>query len=101
NDRKINIQQNLSEVDKLIDQGKSNDDILIKRIMLLNDLQELNNRNAVEISQKAKIRWSIEDQVQDLERAVTYKEVKRAVWDCGTSKSPRPDGFSFEFYRKY
>nr|GEU34920.1 RNA-directed DNA polymerase, eukaryota [Tanacetum cinerariifolium] len=60
NDRKINIQQNLSEVDKLIDQGKSNDEILIKRITLLNDLQELNNRNAMEIYQKAKIRWSIE-----------------------------------------
>ncbi|GJT02922.1 hypothetical protein Tco_0824091 [Tanacetum coccineum] len=38
NDRKINIQQNLSEVDKLIDQGKSNDEILIKRITLLNNL---------------------------------------------------------------
>nr|GEV14775.1 RNA-directed DNA polymerase, eukaryota [Tanacetum cinerariifolium] len=60
NDRKINIQQNISEVDKLIDQGKSNDEILIKRITLLNDLQELNNRNAMEISQKANIRWSIE-----------------------------------------
>ncbi|GJW23582.1 hypothetical protein Tco_0034204 [Tanacetum coccineum] len=100
NDRKINIQQNLSEVDKLIDQGKSNDEILIKRITLLNNLQELNNRNAMEISQKAKIRWSIEDQVQDLERPVTYEEVKRAVWDCGTNKSPGPDGFSFEFYRE-
>nr|GEU64805.1 RNA-directed DNA polymerase, eukaryota [Tanacetum cinerariifolium] len=98
NNRNINIQQNLLEVDKLIDQGKSNDEILIKRITLLNDLQELNNRNAVEISQKAKIRWSIEDQVQYLERSVTYEEVKRAVWDCGTSKSPGPDGFSFEFY---
>ncbi|GJR99905.1 hypothetical protein Tco_0316414 [Tanacetum coccineum] len=54
NDRKINIQQNLSEVDKLIDQGKSNDEILIKRITLLNDLQELNNRNAMDNSQKAK-----------------------------------------------
>nr|GEW69497.1 RNA-directed DNA polymerase, eukaryota [Tanacetum cinerariifolium] len=58
--RKINIQQNLSKVDKLIDQGKRNDEILIKRITLLNDLQELNNRNAMKISQKAKIRWSIE-----------------------------------------
>nr|GEW06345.1 putative RNA-directed DNA polymerase, eukaryota, reverse transcriptase zinc-binding domain protein [Tanacetum cinerariifolium] len=158
------------EVDKLIDQGKSNDEILIKQITLLNDLQELNNRNAIEISQKAKIRWSIEgdenskyfhgimnknrsqlairrtvangewisephrvkndffthfkkqfspipapsicfdftfptrlslDQVQDLERTVTYEEVKRAVWDCGTNKSLGPNGFSFEFYRKY
>nr|GFB60700.1 RNA-directed DNA polymerase, eukaryota [Tanacetum cinerariifolium] len=41
------------------------------------------------------------DQVQDLERTVTYEEVKRAVWDCGTNKSHGPDGFSFEFYRKY
>nr|GEY10068.1 RNA-directed DNA polymerase, eukaryota, reverse transcriptase zinc-binding domain protein [Tanacetum cinerariifolium] len=41
------------------------------------------------------------DQVQDLECTVTYEEVKRAVWDCGTNKSPRPDGFSFEFYHKY
>nr|GEY18060.1 RNA-directed DNA polymerase, eukaryota [Tanacetum cinerariifolium] len=117
NDRKISIQQNLSEVDKLIDQGKSNDEILIKRITLLNDLQELNNRNAMEISQKSQNLMQFlpiqapsicfvftfptrlsSDQVQDLERTVTYEEVKRAVWDCGTNKSPGPDGFSFEFY---
>ncbi|GJY55081.1 hypothetical protein Tco_0446745 [Tanacetum coccineum] len=36
-----------------------------------------------------------------LERIVTYDEVKRAVWDCSTNKSPGPDGFSFEFYHKY
>nr|GEY51870.1 RNA-directed DNA polymerase, eukaryota [Tanacetum cinerariifolium] len=41
------------------------------------------------------------DQVQDLERTVTYEEVKRAVWDCGTNKSLGPDGFSFEFYRNW
>nr|GEW60008.1 RNA-directed DNA polymerase, eukaryota [Tanacetum cinerariifolium] len=94
---KINIQQNLSEVDKFVDQGKSNDEILIKRITLLNDLQEPNNRNAMEISQKAKIRWSIEGD----ENSKCFHEVKRAVWDCGTNKSPGPDGFSFEFCRKY
>nr|GEX12462.1 RNA-directed DNA polymerase, eukaryota [Tanacetum cinerariifolium] len=165
-ERKINIQQNLSEVDKLIDQGKRNDEILIKRITLLNDLQEPNNRNAMEISQKAKIRWFIEgdknskyfhgimnkkrsqlairgnlaneewisephrvkneffthfkkqflpiqapsicfdftfpirlssDQVQYLKRTVTYEEVKRAVWDCGTNKSPGQMDFPVNF----
>nr|GEY76331.1 cytochrome P450 71AV8-like [Tanacetum cinerariifolium] len=45
--------------------------------------------------------FNIYDQVQDLERSVTYEEVKMAVWDCGTNKSPGPNVFSFEFYRKY
>ncbi|GKB41257.1 hypothetical protein Tco_0886199 [Tanacetum coccineum] len=40
-------------------------------------------------------------QSDDLERPVTYDEVKAAVWDCGTNKSPDPDGFSFEFFRDF
>ncbi|GKC95338.1 hypothetical protein Tco_1160780 [Tanacetum coccineum] len=32
-------------------------------------------------------------QVEDLERIVTYDEVKRAVWDCGANKSPVQTGF--------
>ncbi|GJU15007.1 RNA-directed DNA polymerase, eukaryota [Tanacetum coccineum] len=40
-------------------------------------------------------------QIEDLERLVTYDEVKRAVWDCGANKSPGPDGFTFEFFRKF
>ncbi|GKB14199.1 hypothetical protein Tco_0848122 [Tanacetum coccineum] len=54
NDRKINIQQNLSEVDKLIDQGKSNDEILIKRKRILMILQELNNRTPWRFLKKLK-----------------------------------------------
>ncbi|GJQ93066.1 RNA-directed DNA polymerase, eukaryota [Tanacetum coccineum] len=33
--------------------------------------------------------------------ASSSSKIKRAVWDCGISKSPGPDGFTFEFYRKY
>ncbi|GKB44769.1 RNA-directed DNA polymerase, eukaryota [Tanacetum coccineum] len=40
-------------------------------------------------------------QKEDLERSVTYDEIKRAVWDCGTNKSPGPDGFTFNFIRRY
>ncbi|GJZ76784.1 RNA-directed DNA polymerase, eukaryota [Tanacetum coccineum] len=32
---------------------------------------------------------------------VTREEIRRAVWSCGDDKSPGPDGFSFEFFRKY
>ncbi|GKA71148.1 RNA-directed DNA polymerase, eukaryota [Tanacetum coccineum] len=41
------------------------------------------------------------DQVADLERYISYDEIKSAVWDCGTDKSPGPDGFTFEFFRRY
>ncbi|GJZ39965.1 RNA-directed DNA polymerase, eukaryota, partial [Tanacetum coccineum] len=41
------------------------------------------------------------DQQADLERDVSNEEIKRAVWDCGTDKSPGPDGFSFGFYRRF
>ncbi|GJW23891.1 RNA-directed DNA polymerase, eukaryota [Tanacetum coccineum] len=41
------------------------------------------------------------DQQADLERDVSNEEIKRAVWDCGTDKSPGVDGFSFGFYRQF
>ncbi|GJZ04462.1 RNA-directed DNA polymerase, eukaryota [Tanacetum coccineum] len=41
------------------------------------------------------------DQETELEGAVSKEEVKKAVWDCGSDKSPGPDGFSFGFYRKF
>ncbi|GJR55439.1 RNA-directed DNA polymerase, eukaryota [Tanacetum coccineum] len=140
------------------------------KALLLNELHEINSVNASELSQKAKIRWSIEgdenskffhgiinkkraqlairgiladgnwisepslvkneffhhfskqfssppssyicldyefpvrltsDQVEDLESEISNEEVKAAVWDCGVNKSPGPDGYTFEFFRKY
>ncbi|GJX68265.1 RNA-directed DNA polymerase, eukaryota [Tanacetum coccineum] len=31
-------------------------------------------------------------QLEELERPISYEEIKKAVWDCGTNKSPAPDG---------
>ncbi|GJY80161.1 RNA-directed DNA polymerase, eukaryota [Tanacetum coccineum] len=42
-----------------------------------------------------------QDQVDDMERVVSWDEIRLAVWDCGENKSPGPDGFTFEFFRKY
>nr|GEV22983.1 RNA-directed DNA polymerase, eukaryota [Tanacetum cinerariifolium] len=39
--------------------------------------------------------------VVDLERGVSHDEIRAAVWDCGDNKSPGPDGFTFEFFRRY
>ncbi|GKC83481.1 RNA-directed DNA polymerase, eukaryota [Tanacetum coccineum] len=41
------------------------------------------------------------DQVVDLDRGVSRDEIRAAVWDCGDNKSPSPDGFTFEFFRRY
>ncbi|KAJ9557521.1 hypothetical protein OSB04_012135 [Centaurea solstitialis] len=36
-----------------------------------------------------------------LERPFTEEEVKAAMWSCGNNKAPGPDGFTFEFIRKF
>ncbi|GJT23954.1 hypothetical protein Tco_0893891, partial [Tanacetum coccineum] len=41
------------------------------------------------------------DQSLDLERPFSPEEIKGAVWDCGSNKSPGSDGFTFDFYRKF
>ncbi|GKD40409.1 hypothetical protein Tco_1260616 [Tanacetum coccineum] len=41
------------------------------------------------------------EQAADLEIPITHDEIRAAVWDCGENKSPGPDGFTFEFFRKY
>ena len=32
---------------------------------------------------------------------MTREEIRKAVWCCGDNKSPGPDGFTFEFFKKY
>ncbi|GKA62641.1 RNA-directed DNA polymerase, eukaryota [Tanacetum coccineum] len=40
-------------------------------------------------------------QVEDLDRCVSRDEIRVAVWDCGENKSPGPDGYTFEFFKRY
>ncbi|GJX01717.1 hypothetical protein Tco_0185630, partial [Tanacetum coccineum] len=122
NAKKCQIQQDILCLNKLFDLGLINDDSLNKRALLLNELHEINSVNASELSQKAKIRWSIKGDenskffhgIINKKRAqlairgiladgnwISNEEVKAAVWDCGVNKSPGPDGYTFEFFRKY
>nr|GFC55463.1 RNA-directed DNA polymerase, eukaryota [Tanacetum cinerariifolium] len=41
------------------------------------------------------------DQSRELEAPISRDEIRRAVWDCGENKSPGPDGFTFEFFRRF
>nr|GEY34914.1 RNA-directed DNA polymerase, eukaryota [Tanacetum cinerariifolium] len=167
---KEKYKEELRTLDDDIDNGNGSDIVVHKRMEVINALQRIDKLNAMEITQKTKIKWSIEgdensqffhgmlnkkrnqlnirgvmvdgvwnekphdvkreffqhfcnrfdkpmehravvdmcyprslliDQQEDLERMVTKEEVKKAVWDCGTDKSPGPDGFTLGFYRQF
>nr|GEX57073.1 RNA-directed DNA polymerase, eukaryota, reverse transcriptase zinc-binding domain protein [Tanacetum cinerariifolium] len=122
------MMKELEALDAAIDKGNGSDEIVNKRMEVINSMHHIDKIQAIDMAQKAKIKWSIErdensrfdkptvsrayvnmsypksitiDQQMDLERDVSKEELKRAVWDCGTDKSPGPDGFTFGFYRHF
>ena len=40
-------------------------------------------------------------EIEDLNRAITRKEIKTVIRNLLANKSPRPDGFTAEFYQKF
>nr|GFD17104.1 RNA-directed DNA polymerase, eukaryota [Tanacetum cinerariifolium] len=42
-----------------------------------------------------------DEQNSVLESSITREEIRIAVWGCGEDKSLGPDGFTFEFFRKF
>ncbi|GJW63623.1 RNA-directed DNA polymerase, eukaryota [Tanacetum coccineum] len=168
--RLVDLRFKLCHIDKVIDQGGVNDDILLTRLDLLKKLHDIKSSDARDYMQKAKIQWAIEgdensnffhgiinrkranlaikgvmvdgewvddpcrvkeefrlhfanrfrapaanrcklnytfpnrlssDQLDMLESPISRDEVRNAVWGCGENKSPGPDGFTFEFFRKF
>nr|GEY80022.1 RNA-directed DNA polymerase, eukaryota, reverse transcriptase zinc-binding domain protein [Tanacetum cinerariifolium] len=160
----------LQVLDADIDNGNGSVEVSNKRMDVINSMLRINKIQAAEVAQKAKIKWSVEEdensrffhgmlnkkrsqlsirgvmvhgvwiektdqvkrefvhhfssrfdkpsvkrtcidmcypnvltieQQEDLERYVSKEELKRAVWDCGTDKSPGLDGFTFGFFRHF
>nr|GEX21035.1 RNA-directed DNA polymerase, eukaryota [Tanacetum cinerariifolium] len=56
---KFSIKCKLTKVDKLVDRGEGDDEIRIQRASLLTYLNDITSNKALDLSQKAKIRWSI------------------------------------------
>nr|GEU38326.1 RNA-directed DNA polymerase, eukaryota [Tanacetum cinerariifolium] len=54
------IKFKLSDIDKLLDQGGVNDAILLSRMDLLKQMQDIKSSDARDCMQKAKIQWAIE-----------------------------------------
>ncbi|GJX68534.1 RNA-directed DNA polymerase, eukaryota [Tanacetum coccineum] len=87
----------LVDIDKTIDVGNANSDLLNNRMNVMNSLLDLDKLKSLEVAQKAKIKWSIEG----YENSKYFHELERVVWDCGLDKSLWPNGFTFGFYRRY
>ncbi|GJS88794.1 RNA-directed DNA polymerase, eukaryota [Tanacetum coccineum] len=164
------IIKELSDIDKDLDHENVSDVVLLKRMELMRQLQDINQMETRDSLQKSKIKWAIEgdenskffhgiinkkrsqlsirgvfvdgnwstepgvvkdafknhfaarfkqpvqgrlklnisftnrlssEQVVDMDRSVSRDEIRLAVWNCGENKSPGPDGYTFEFFRKY
>nr|GFA76314.1 RNA-directed DNA polymerase, eukaryota, reverse transcriptase zinc-binding domain protein [Tanacetum cinerariifolium] len=106
---------------RVIDKGEGSYADGHRRREVVRLIQKMEKVDAMEVAQKAKIKWSIEEkrnkscvllerdfvkkfsseQNDDLEREVSKEEIKKAVWHCGIDKAPGPNGFTFGFYRRY
>ncbi|GJU57962.1 hypothetical protein Tco_1235728 [Tanacetum coccineum] len=57
---KISIQSKLSDIDKILDQYGSNEEILSDRSLLLKELNDINSIDSLEAAQISKVCWAIE-----------------------------------------
>nr|GFA05607.1 RNA-directed DNA polymerase, eukaryota [Tanacetum cinerariifolium] len=91
---KDSIKKELSDIDRHLDGGDVSDSNLLRRSELHHNLYNINQMESKE-------KRLSDVQASDLERRVSRDEIRLAVWNCGENKSSGPDGYSFEFFRKY
>ncbi|GJV33207.1 hypothetical protein Tco_1393607 [Tanacetum coccineum] len=101
--RTTEIKIKLKDIDKLLDQLGANDDpsfcslrSFLKTVSRYPRPWKRKTRNLADKGVMIDGEWSGE-----LEAPISRDEIRRAVWDCGENKSPGPDGFTFEFFRKF
>ncbi|GKD17631.1 RNA-directed DNA polymerase, eukaryota [Tanacetum coccineum] len=81
---KISIQSKLSNIDKILDQGGSNEEILSDRSLLLKELNDINSIDLLEAAWKYKVRWDIagDENTKFFHGILNSKRSQLAI--CGT-----------------
>ncbi|GJW03090.1 RNA-directed DNA polymerase, eukaryota [Tanacetum coccineum] len=57
---KDQLKTDLEAVEAMIDSGNGNEEFVLKRMDLVNNLQQVNNLNSMEMAQKANVKWAVE-----------------------------------------
>ncbi|GJY53975.1 RNA-directed DNA polymerase, eukaryota [Tanacetum coccineum] len=104
--RLVDLRSKLCHIDKVIDQGGINDDILLtlvticKRLRFSGLLRAMKTQiffmESLIINERI---WLLK--LDMLESPISRDEVRNAVWGCEENKSPGLDGFTFEFFLKF
>nr|GFA01108.1 RNA-directed DNA polymerase, eukaryota, reverse transcriptase zinc-binding domain protein [Tanacetum cinerariifolium] len=106
--------------------GLASDEDKSSRISKLQEIDYFERMNSLDLMQKARVKWEMEGNENSkffqglinsrrksqsihgimhegdlLEVVVSIKEIKTAVWDCGSNKAPGPDGYSFLFIKRF
>ncbi|GJT91615.1 hypothetical protein Tco_1080460 [Tanacetum coccineum] len=90
------IHDELTAIDKELDCGMATDTSLARRQELKRQLQDIKVKEDVDSIQKSKVKWAIEGDENS-----SWRKIRVAVWNCGDNKSPGPDSYTFEFFKKY
>nr|GEU53261.1 RNA-directed DNA polymerase, eukaryota [Tanacetum cinerariifolium] len=78
------------------------DPLGIKDAFLTFFKQKFQKADVVKIVNRSLFYKSLNDEQNIfLASSVTESEIKDAIWDCGSDKSPGPDGFTFAFYKEF
>nr|GEV14910.1 RNA-directed DNA polymerase, eukaryota [Tanacetum cinerariifolium] len=112
----------LGEIDKVMDRGEFDDATIFHRFELKRKLLNVTEMEAKERFQKSKVKWGVKGDENSKffhgiinnrrsqlairgifvdEKGVSCDEIWRAIWSCGDNKSSGPDGYTFEFLKKY
>ncbi|XP_071730091.1 uncharacterized protein [Rutidosis leptorrhynchoides] len=121
------IVKKINDIDYLIDAGTAGADVISSRISLVAERDELSKLEDIDSFQKASFEWDIEGDENSKFFHVSLKikrhskqiqgqlfdeawiddlnlddvEINNAVWDCGSSRAPGPDGISFRFIKYF
>ncbi|GKD55794.1 hypothetical protein Tco_1289181, partial [Tanacetum coccineum] len=82
--KRLKLQSSLAELDKHLEEGDTNPDLLLKRITLVKSIMDLDRVKAIELAQNAKVKWRewVDDPIK----------VKETFFDHFADRFSKPSG---------